>query len=186
MLPSRKDEFAGVQVNTTEDGQPVFTVLEEFAHIDCDNFDTSQFLTSLDPYGAIYRKEVYIALMKADGNIGVAAQMLARPRETLVRWLKANHDMAVIAENIRETKLDHVEDVVMRQALQGDGAQARFLLQTRGKERGYTTRVENTGKDGEPLELLKQMQVFVSEDQMERLSEELKHLAHGTGRTVHE
>ena len=167
-----------------EEAEPRMTVLEEFQNFDWRRYQPEEFYTALDPQGPIIRKEVYVALMQSEGNLGKAAAMLNRPRDTLRRWLNANPDMKVVSENLVETAIDNIEETAFKQAIEGDGAQVRFLLQTKGKNRGYSTRVENTGADGAPLELMRQVEVHVTAEQMQRLAEEIQHRVAGTGRTV--
>lgn len=148
-------------------------VLEEFRHVDVAFYDFENCDTRIDPIGPIHRQDVYAALVVAEGNLRLAASMIGRPRETLVRWLNANKDMYQIAQDIEESTLDDVETLVRQGAKAGDAAQQRFLLTTKGKNRGYTTRVENTGKDGAELNFARVAVVRISEEQMLRVAREV-------------
>lgn len=148
-------------------------VLEEFAHVDWESYDFTHCKTRLDPIGPIYREDVFAAITHSEGHVANAARLIGRPRETLVRWLKANKDMYVVQHDIQETVLDDVEVEVRKQALAGDSAQQRFLLNTLGKNRGYTTRIEATGKDGAELEFARVAVVRVTDEQMRRVAQEI-------------
>lgn len=147
-------------------------VLEEFQHIDTTYYDFENCDTALDPIGPIVRRDVYAALVKSDGNLKEAALLLNRPRESLNRWLKANKDMMLVLADLEESFIDDVETLVKSSARAGDGAQQRYLLSTKGKNRGYSTRVEATGKDGSDLEFARIAVVRVSEEQMMRVARE--------------
>lgn len=148
-------------------------VLEEFAHVDYVNYDFKHCRTRLDPIGPIFREDVYAALKNAEGSVADAAALIGRPRETLARWLKANKDMYLIQHDIQETVLDTVEVSVRKQAVAGDAGQQRFLLNTLGKDRGYSTRVEATGKDGAELNFARVAVVRISDEQMMRVAKEI-------------
>lgn len=149
------------------------TVLERFRHVDWENYRFDQCNTRLDPIGPFYPMDVYAALKNSFGNYGKAAVLLGRPRDSLMRWLKANPEFNQIAIDTEETVLDDVEDIVKKQALEGDGAQARFLLSTKAKNRGYSTKVENGGRIGIELEFSRIVENRLTEEQILRMAEEI-------------
>lgn len=58
------------------------------------------------------------------------------------------------AEEIEFNLLDVAEHQLFKLIRDGHASSVHFYLKTKGKERGYTERVESTGKDGEPIETL--------------------------------
>lgn len=157
---------------TVPDDQNI-TVLERFRHVDWENYRFSTCDTAIDPIGPFYPIDVYAALKHAKGNFKVAANLLQRPRDSLIRWLKANSEFMQIAIDEEEGTLDDVETLVKEQALAGDGAQQRFLLSTKGKSRGYTTKVEAGGRIGIDLEFSRIVENRLTEEQILRMAEEI-------------
>ena len=149
------------------------TVIERFAFVDVDNYDFPTCRTAIDPIGPIFEIDVYAALKVTAGNMGKAAALLNRARDSLQRWLKHNQELYRVVVDAEETALDNAEELVRNQALAGDPAQLRFLLQTKGKNRGYSTRQENTGKDGADLDFARVAANRVSEDRMQQIAEEV-------------
>lgn len=149
------------------------TVIERFAFVDVDNYDFPTCRTAIDPIGPIYEIDVYAALKFTKGNMGKAAALLNRARDSLQRWLKHNPELYRVVVEAEETALDDAEELVRNQALAGDPAQLRFLLQTKGKNRGYSTRQENTGKDGANLDFARIASDRISDDRMLEIAEEV-------------
>lgn len=100
------------------------------------------------PYEEI---DVAAALVTCRGNVSLAARVLGRSRRSLHGHVLRNPILADLLEDIQNIKLDMIEDKASEMAIAGDGALIKYILGTRGKDRGYVTRVENTGKDGAPL-----------------------------------
>jgi hypothetical protein len=101
--------------------------------------------------GGLVDEEAVNALVAADGNIARAASLLGIRRMKLRDWIDRMPEVQMCMSDLRNARLDDVEDMQFHSALTGDTAAGRFLLQTVGKERGYVTRTEQTGKDGAPL-----------------------------------
>lgn len=116
--------------------------------------------------------DVYAALMHERGNLGRAAKLLCRPRRVLTDWMRSVPEMHQVLDEIRDTRIDNIQDSVISAAELGDGAQARFVLTTLGKERGFTTRVESTGKDGAPLDRV--ISDRISDEQLLRIAKEVQ------------
>ena len=147
-------------------------VLTRHINVDYDNYDFDGCESNMFRALPLIEVDVYAALMWAKGNLSLAADVLNRPRRVLTDWLKANPEMYQVIDEIRERRLDTIQDKVIAQAELGDGTQARFVLSTIGKDRGFTTRVENTGKDGAPLEHV--IRDRVSDDQLLRIANEIR------------
>ena len=107
--------------------------------------------TATDSKGAYHTEDVVCALFKADGNLGKMAKLLNRRRSALWKHIRDRQDMWRLWTDFHESKMDTVENLHWQAALDGDLGAQRFLLQTKGKDRGYSTRQETTGADGQPL-----------------------------------
>lgn len=149
------------------------TVFERFAHVDYANYDFETCNTAIDPIGPFYPIDVFAAIKVARGNYRLASQLLRRQRDSLIRWIKANPEFSQIAVDEEEGVLDDVETIVKDQALSGDGAQTRFLLSTKGKNRGYSTKVETSGRIGLELEFSRIVETRLTDDQVLQMAEEI-------------
>lgn len=145
---------------------------DEFRLLDVANYDFSTCPTRVDAIGPIYREDAYAALVHSNGHIADAALLLGRQRGQFARWLKAHPEFSVLQDDLVETDLDTVERSVFDAAKSGDGANARFLLTTKGKNRGYSTRTELTGRDGEAIKFDAIIQDRLSPEQVARAASE--------------
>lgn len=91
------------------------------------------------------------ALVLHHGNVHRAAGALGMRRAKLKHWLELTPEAQSCMNDLLEANLDEVEAVQMAAAMGGDMGAGRFILQTKGKDRGYVTRNETTGKDGADL-----------------------------------
>lgn len=107
--------------------------------------------TRLNPEGPIAELDVAVAMLREYGNPTAVARQLHRSRASVEGFVTRNPKLAKLAKDIGEQFLDDVEAKQKELALMGDPVSARFFLTTLGKNRGYTTREEVTGKDGEKL-----------------------------------
>ena len=96
-------------------------------------------------------QDVVAAMLVTTGNYSRMAMLLNRSRAGVVRYCQGNKDVMDLRAEVREGFLDEVEDQHMKSALAGDKDARKYFLSTLGKNRGYTVRVESTGKDGEPI-----------------------------------
>src|SRR5918994_1593064 len=103
-------------------------------------------------------KQIREALAHAGGIPAEAARYLTetygRPcaRNTISTYLSKNEALRAFQAECLETALDVAESALMRRIEQGDTSAIRFFLETRGKHRGYTRRLETTGPRGGPIE----------------------------------
>ena len=145
-------------------------VPDGYEFLDYRNYDFKRCLTRQDTRGPFDEEDVVAALLYARAGIGIAAGYLGRSRSSLTRWLKAHPSVMAIVEDYKQTQLDAVEINTFDSAIvDSDGADRRFLLQTKGKERGFSSRQEVTGKDGEPLMIADLSKM--SNDQLRELKE---------------
>jgi hypothetical protein len=96
-------------------------------------------------------KRVEKALRGAGGLKTVTAKSLGCHRATLYRFLERHPKLIEIAGEIDEETKDLAEGKVLDAIKSGCMQTVRWFLETKGKDRGYTRRVENTGKDGGPI-----------------------------------
>lgn len=112
-------------------------------------FDTCE--TKFDPIGPIHHQDVIMALIVTEGNKAQAARLVGRSRSALVRWIDKNLDVQEMLLDMQDSDIDDVESTTMKMAKMGDGASARFVLQTLGRRRGYVSRTEVTPINKQPI-----------------------------------
>lgn len=101
------------------------------------------------------KKAAFIeAYVKAFGNVSRAAQAVGIRRETYYAWINedAEFKAAISATEPEEVFIDFAENALARRIGKGDTTAIIFALKTKGKRRGYVERIEQTGKDGGPIE----------------------------------
>lgn len=108
------------------------------------------------PYEEI---DVAAALIVHNGNVALAARELGRSRRSLHGFVVRNYMLSDLLEDIEAINMDMIESKARQLAIAGDGSLIKYLLGTRAKERGYVQRIENTGKDGSPLNPIVQYQL---------------------------
>ena len=98
-------------------------------------------------------EEVIAALQATKGMLYLAAQQLRCSAETVLSYCRRYPRVAQAKRDARGILLDECELRLWR-AIQHDQPWAiAFALKTLGKSRGYTERVESTGRDGEAITL---------------------------------
>ena len=100
------------------------------------------------PDEAVKDSEIIEALIKTDGMIAFAAKTLLMNRAALKARIERTPALVAALEDIKEELLDYAEFNLHASVKAGDVGSAKFVLSTIGKQRGYVTRTENTGKDG--------------------------------------
>jgi hypothetical protein len=126
---------------------------EDYDYLRGDKLDTYDFKNcrTRDKTGPYWWPDVVAAIRVTQGNLTKIATLLGRTRNSVKSTIWFNPVLKEIFDEVREGILDHVEENVFMSAVEGDGANQRFLLQTIGKNRGYATRVEQTGENGGPI-----------------------------------
>ena len=115
-------------------------------------YDFENCQTAVDHFGPYNRTDVLYALVAASGNYSHMARLLRRSRAGVERYVSADSELFSFRASVVEGMIDEIERSVFEQALSGDPTQQRYILSTLGKKRGYTTRQEQTGPDGGPIE----------------------------------
>jgi hypothetical protein len=92
------------------------------------------------------------ALREHNGVILYAAEACGVARMTFYRFMQEHPELEEVRQECDEVLLDigdkHISDALTN----GDMKTVRWYQERKGKNRGYNTRVEQTGADGGPLE----------------------------------
>lgn len=96
---------------------------------------------------------VKFALEQCGGIRAAAARTLKVSRTTLWRYIGRHPALQDYLAEIDEEVLDLAEGKVLQAVRAGDMKTVMWFLECKGKDRGYTRRVEATGKDGAPVEV---------------------------------
>lgn len=116
-----------------------------------EEYDFEDCYTRTNPEGSIAERDLVAAMLRFRGNYAAIAEALGRSRTVVFNTIGRHDEYRDLRDEIRQSMLDWVEDGVFATAIQGDPAQQRFILTTLAKDRGFVTREERTGKDGEPI-----------------------------------
>jgi hypothetical protein len=117
------------------------------------DFDFMDCWTFLNDHGAFEVRDVAIALLRAEGNIKSAAKFLGRSRRATEVFISRTLALKELHEDIDESFIDDIEEAYKKDAMTGDPVARKFFLMTKGRNRGFVTRNESTGKDGGPIEV---------------------------------
>ncbi|RUV19940.1 hypothetical protein EOB77_00725 [Mesorhizobium sp. M7A.F.Ca.MR.228.00.0.0] len=94
-----------------------------------------------------------IAMLRQCGGIKtVAAERLNVGRTTLYAFLNEHPEIQEADSEIADELLDVAEGQVVIALRSGDLQTVRWYLELKGKDRGYVRRIEQTGKNGGPVE----------------------------------
>lgn len=92
------------------------------------------------------------ALREHNGILKFAAEACGVSRMTFYRFMEKHPELEEVRAEADEELLDVGEAHVAKAIQGGDLKTIRWQLERKGKNRGYTTRQEQTGADGGPLE----------------------------------
>ena len=115
-------------------------------------YDFKNCPTRTNKVGPIYQQDVIAALIFCGGILADVGRILGRRRTSIKEVIDKDADLWELFQEIKEESVDQIESVIFNAAKDGDVPAGKFILQTIGKERGYSTRVETTGKDGGAVE----------------------------------
>ncbi len=100
------------------------------------------------------RESIAAALKAARGNFTRAAHLLTQAcgfpvyRQTIASYVERDPTLAQLQQQITETKIDLIEDLVWQSARLGDPQMQRYVLSRQGSHRGWGSKTEVTGKGG--------------------------------------
>lgn len=115
--------------------------------------------------------KVKLALEQAGGIKAAAARQLNVSRTTLYAFLARHPELQEFLQGIEEEVLDLAESKMLQLIRDGDPSSVRFFLERKGRSRGYAYRVENTGKDGGPIETREKIDLSsLSDAELEQLA----------------
>ena len=116
-------------------------------------YDFENCPTRKEGHGAPFHiDDVAAALLVSNGSFGSMARLLGRRRHAVKRFVESKDDLVTLLDDVNEETFDAVEDRVILAALHGDTASGRFILSTRGSDRGYSRLTRHAGPDGGAIE----------------------------------
>lgn len=95
--------------------------------------------------------DIVAAIYHTRANVHKMTILLRRTRKQISEFLERNIDIQQIRYDIFDGVLDQLEDDVLSSALAGEGQDRRFVLSTLGKDRGFSTRQQVTGRNDGPV-----------------------------------
>ena|SRR5215510_1033187 len=97
--------------------------------------------------------QMIAALTETRGMVFLAAKRLGCSHDTVERYCQRYPSVQAAKEAQRGELVDVAELKLWQSVQNGEAWGISLVLKTLGKERGYVERVEQTGKDGGPLEI---------------------------------
>lgn len=94
-------------------------------------------IVKTDPKLEARRDEVLDAIGRGMGIKTTIARKLKINRDTLTRWIEQDEEIRAAFEDAVEILLDTAEHKLIENMLAGDMKAIRYLLETKGKSRGY-------------------------------------------------
>lgn len=98
--------------------------------------------------------EVESALIATKGLISLAGEKLGCNRETIRQYVLRHPELAAVRDEARARMIDTAEIALESAILAKQGWAVCFTLKTLGRDRGYVERVEQTGPEGGPIEVI--------------------------------
>lgn len=92
--------------------------------------------------------EVMLALAECGGNVSAAAEYLDRPRWRVQTLINETPTLQILMQDIEGSVVDKAVENIHDAVFTGDFNASRLVVTTLGKDRGWNTRSEVTGKDG--------------------------------------
>jgi hypothetical protein len=118
-----------------------------------------------------YTIDQVIAALKATGGIKtLAAQKLGCDPSTVHGYINRYWEIGEAVAQVAESVLDLAEAKLLKHIKGGNLTAIIFYLKTQGKQRGWVERVEATGKDGAPIEMMKSKAASVRGELARRLA----------------
>lgn len=91
------------------------------------------------------------ALDRTKGIVRTACRQAGVSRSTFYRWYDEDADFRDKVDDVKELQKDFAESLILKKIEEEDTTMLIFYAKTQMKDRGYTTRTEVVGKDGESL-----------------------------------
>ena len=93
------------------------------------------------------------ALRETGAIVSETSRKLGVSRTALYKFLQNHNGLLALRLEIEEELMDLAEAHIAKAIYSGDMKTVRWYLERKAKDRGYITRQETTGKDGEPLQI---------------------------------
>ncbi len=90
------------------------------------------------------KKETLDILKSSMGNVSAACEKVGISRATFYLWRQEDSEFDEAVNEINERTLDFVESCLMQGIKNGNAKLIMFYLVNRGRNRGYSTRPEDT------------------------------------------
>ena len=101
-----------------------------------------------------YSTETLIEAIKGSGAVvSTIAKRLGCDWNTARKYINNNEEAQQAFTNEEETILDMCESAIYKSVQEGNTQDAKWILATKGKKRGFTERQEITGADGGDIQL---------------------------------
>lgn len=98
------------------------------------------------------QKKQFLEILGQNAGIVSASCRAANiSRFTFYKWYNEDPEFAEKADDIKEMQKDLCEAMIIKKMKDGDPTMLIFYAKTQMKDRGYSERIETTGKNGEPL-----------------------------------
>lgn len=117
------------------------------------------------------KKEFPSLLAESYGIVGAACQKANISRQTYYRWRHEDPDFAKECDETELVTHSVVKDMLLKKIMAEDTTAIIFYCKTKMKNQGFVERIEQTGKDGGPVETNVN---FRSNDMDKRILEEFK------------
>jgi hypothetical protein len=106
----------------------------------------------LPPNRKLTVERVEAALRASLGIKQLTADALGCTRQNLWKFMEANPELKEVVKEIEESTLDLAENNIVTDIVTGKNVKtSMWYAERKGKDRGYSTRVETTGANGEPI-----------------------------------
>lgn len=100
------------------------------------------------------KKIVRNMLIEKSWAVYVAAKALQVSHEAVYKYLRKYPDLKAEKDAFDQETVDFAEITLRSQVLNGEGWAVKFVLATKGRDRGYVTQTELTGKDDLPIKII--------------------------------
>lgn len=132
---------------------------------------------------------VKLALEQNGGIKAAAARMLGCSRTTLYAFLNRHPALQEFLAGVDEEVKDLAEAKLIELIRNGDSSAIRFFLERKGRDRGYSHRVESTGPNGGPMEVKAEVKLdlsTLSDDELQQMIDIQDKLQFAAGKSVEE
>lgn len=118
------------------------------------------------------------ALKRCAAIRSATAQLLGVHPSTLSRFIQKHAMLAAFEAEVEEDVLDLAESKLLQLIQRGDPKTCMWYLETKGKERGYSRYIEQTGRRGASIEMASKVDLsHFSDEEIEILTKAANALA---------